>query len=158
MIGYVVKTPQGALMPADEDTAAYLAKFGQGEVVRAELKRERNYRFFRKWWALVSFAYDLWVERGIQAREYKGLPVAPSKDRFRKDVVVLAGYYEPVYGYDGSVRLEPKSIAFANMSEDEFRALFDATIDVILQKVIPQAGLTEQALRDAVNEVVRYAA
>lgn len=158
MIGHVIVRPDGVLQPADDDTAAYLRRAGAGQVVRCELRRARNYRFFRKWWSLINFAFDVWCERGVQAQEYRGAPVSPNKKRFRKDVTILAGYYEPVYGFDGSVRLEAKSISFESMSEEEFRQLYDSTIDVLLHKVIPHAGLTEESLRDAVNEVARYAA
>jgi hypothetical protein len=154
---HVAKTPLCTLAPADEDTQEYFGKFALGDIVRVELKRARNYLFFRRWWSLIVLAFDMWCERGLQTREYRGVPVLPSKDRFRKDVTILAGYYEPTYAYDGSLRLEARSISFEAMEEDEFEKLYSATIDAILHKILPQCHLTGGALREAVESVVRYA-
>ena len=151
-----VKTLAGALVPASDEASSAIKRVGAGEIVMVDLKRRRNISFHRKYFALINMAYDLWCSRGLQAREYRGTPVLPNKNRFRKDLTILAGYYEPTYAYDGSLRLEAKSIAFESMGEDEFEELYSATIDVILNKVIPDAGLTEERVREAVNEVAGY--
>ena len=66
--------------------------------------------------------------------------VTPEKnfDRFRKDIIVLAGYYDATYRLNGDTRIEAKSISFGSMSEDEFEKLYSACVDVILQYVCTQ--------------------
>ena len=155
----VVKAPDGSLRPADEEAEAVLSKIGHGEIVKGEFRRWRNYRFHKKFFALLKFAFDIWCERGTgQAVEYKGMTALPSFNRFRKDVIILAGRYETSVRVDGSVRVEAKSISFEKMQPEEFEALYDKTIDVILHKVIPQVSLTGDELRDAVNVAVGFAA
>ena len=41
-------------------------------------------------------------------------------DRFRKDLTVLSGFYNATYTFRGDVRLEPKSLSFGSMCEEEF--------------------------------------
>jgi hypothetical protein len=62
-----------------------------------------------------------------------------------------------VYNARGEVRVEAKSISFANMSEDEFEALYSDTINVILRKILTSSAMTEDQLRDHVDTVLRYA-
>lgn len=154
---HLVKTIQGGFAPADEESEQAIAKYGAGEIVSCIVHRARNYRFFRKWWSMIGFAYGIWTHRfDGQGVMYHGMPVLPSKNRFRKDVTILAGFYEPTYRFDGSMRLEAQSISFESMSEETFEQLYDKSIDVIIQKVIPDARLSNEQLRQAVNEVAGY--
>jgi len=153
----LVKAPDGALRPADEEAEALTKKFAQGEILKADVRRFRNYRFHCKFFKLLTFAFDLWCERGTgQGIEYKGQRVLPNFEQFREDVTILCGYYEMSVRLDGTVRIKAKSIAFANMEQDEFEALYDKAITVILQKVIPQARLTAHELREAVNVTIGF--
>ena len=55
-----------------------------------------------------------------------------SKDAFRKYLTVAAGYYEPFFSPVRGEWLEiPKSIAFDNMDEAEFRDLYERVKDII---------------------------
>lgn len=150
----LLKTPQGALIPMDEDEAAKLRKFQAGTLVRGEYKTVRNGAFFKKWFSLARLAFELSSER-MTPHKYKGEDVLPNFERFRKDLTVLAGYYDPVFGADGSVRLEAKSLQWSKMKEPEFAQLYSATIDVILQKILPHLGRDE--LENAVNATMAYA-
>jgi len=151
----LTKGPGGALVPMDEDEAAKLARLKAGAVVRASISQMRNGAFFRKWWVLAKYAFDLWSET-VEPIEYKGQPVLPEFQRFRKDLTILAGYYTPVFNARGDLRLEAKSIAWANMGEDEFERLYSATIDVILAKILAPGAMTEAQLRSHVDNVLRF--
>jgi hypothetical protein len=105
----------------------------------------------------LGVAFDAWCEQLPACHIVHGRVVKPSRDRFRKDLTIMAGFYEPVWNARGEVRLEPKSIAFGSMSEDEFARLFSATIDVILQKILPDTGWNEAKLREAAEAVVEFA-
>jgi len=146
----------GQLVAADDETAERIQRIKAGAVLRGDFKKMRNPQFFRKWWALVGLAYDMWTER-LQPQEYRGLHVMPNKDRFRKDLIILAGYYDATYNIKGEVRLEAKSISFDSMEEDEFEGLYSKTIDVIIHRILPNAGYNERTLRAAVNEIMEFA-
>lgn len=152
----LLKTQQGAFLPATEVEADKMRRFKVGGIVRADVAQMRNAAFFRKWWALVKIAFDAWSEEP-RALEYKGEAVQPTFDRFRKDLTVLAGYYIATYNILGEVCLEAKSISFANMQEDEFEGLFSKTIDVVLQKILPRRGYSEESLRNLVEQVLEFA-
>lgn len=143
------------MIPASEADAELLKRFKIGAVVRFEAKQMRNYEFFKKWWSLVTFAFDQWSETA-EMPAYKGERVQPAFERFRKDITVLAGYYHPVADVNGGVHLEADSISWAGMVEETFEKLYSATIDVVLNKILAGKGYTEEQLRDLVNRTMEY--
>src|SRR5687768_17012296 len=101
----------GYAVPDSRRDVELLSKFKQGEVIRAHVTRPRNYAFFKKYWALITFAFDCQEDP-----EY-------SIDSFRKSVQMEAGYFEPVRA-GGHLFKIPKSISFGEMSEEEFGELY----------------------------------
>lgn len=152
----MVKGPNGALLPLDDDESEKTKRWKAGSVVRGDFKEMRNGRFFKKWWVLMQVAYDLWSD-GCSGHEYKGQEVLPDKERFRKDVTILAGYFRPVYALDGSMTLEAESLAWASMDEDRFQKLYDACINVILAKVLSHKNINKAELDSAIDNVMRFA-
>lgn len=151
----MIRQPGGALAPATDEDAEALRKVKAGTAVRVEVKMIRNYKFLQKWFTLAKYAFDIWSET-VPPMEYKGQPVQASFDRFRKDLIILAGHFDAVYNARGEVRVEAKSISFGSMGEDEFETLYSKTIDVILGKILGGTGMTEDQLRNHVDNVLRY--
>jgi hypothetical protein len=116
----------------------------------------RNGRFFRKWWVLVSLAFDLWAET-VPDQEYHGVKVLPDFERFRKDITIMAGFCRPVWNARGELRLEAESLKWSEMTEERFDRLYSATINVILQKILPDRGLTDEGLRSWADRVMEFA-
>jgi len=145
------KTISG-LMPIDPDSIAWFNKLKPGEVVMAEFKKVRNYQFHKKYFALLTVAFDNWEPGEINSKYGK-----PEKnfDRFRKDLVILAGFYENTVRLDGSVRVEPKSISFAKMSAEEFADLYSKTIDVLIKFVYKQ-DMDPEKLNQIVESYLRF--
>ncbi len=152
---FLTKTMSGALVPMDQETEAF-KRFKAGSVIRCEVKEMRNGRFFRKWWALAKVGFDLWTE-SMPGVEYKGVEIEPSFDRFRKDLTVLSGYYEPVFNVRGEIRMEPKSLKWSSMDEGEFAELYQKTLTTIINKIIPQRKMTEDDLRSWADRVMEFA-
>lgn len=153
------KSPTG-LIPACEEAAEWLRKKKLGSTILVEPREMRNGAFFRKWWALVKVGYDYWAENA-QTIEFKGKPVLPDFDRFRKDVTISAGFYTPVVNLKGEVRIEPESLKWASMTEERFEQLYNATIQVLLQRVFNGKVCqkwSEQQLRSVTEEIMRFAA
>ena len=151
---------QTGLIPACEEAREWLQKKKPGVTILVDPREPRNGAYFRKWWALVSLAYEYWSEVA-PTLEYKGERVLPERDRFRKDLTILAGFYYPVTNLKGEVRIEPASLRWASMTEEEFGKLYDATIQVLLQKVFNGTVCkewSEQELRDVVDQVLEFAA
>lgn len=150
-----IRQPGGALIPATDEDAEALRKIKAGSAVRVEVRQVRNYKFHRKFFALCKYAFDIWAET-IPPKEYRGQPVRPDFDRFRRDLIILTGRFDATYSAKGDVRLEAKSISFANMKEDEFEKMYSDAIDVILQKILAGRGYTEEQLRNYVDNVLAY--
>ena len=151
----LVKTPNGALAPADEEARALIEKLKAGQGVRATIRRARNVKFHRKAFALFKLAFDVWEP--VTPLEYQGLPVAKGFDRFRKDMTILAGFYKAVYNARGEVRLEAESLSFAAMSEERFETVFRAVLTVVWNRVLKAAGYaSEEEVERVVNELMRF--
>ncbi len=133
----------GILIPADKESQTYVGKLIRNDVITADFKKPRNYLFFRKWWALINYAFDIWQPDDIT---YKGVLVEKNMETFRKDITILAGRGKPVYRMDGSFTVEAESISFANMKEKEFIELYEATAKVILDNVLTNYSEKELAL------------
>ena len=152
MDAFFIKLPNGTLMPATDHDRELLSHIKIGQPTRLTFKRVRNYEFHKKYFALLNFAFDYW-EVGNCIAEAKVAFMEPEKnfERFRKDIIILAGFFTSSYRIDKTIRIEAKSIAFANMSEEEFEDLYSKTIDVIIEYVLK--NYTGAMLRTAVEEV-----
>ena len=151
---FFTKTLSGALAPADSETAAFLARLKLGQGLRAEVKRARNILFHRRMFALLNFAFDLW---DCPALEYQGQLVAKNFDRFRKDITILAGFFDTVTNLRGEVRLEAKSLAFHNMGEEEFERVYKAVLGVVWDSILRSKGYECREKVDAiVHELLRF--
>ena len=99
--------------------------------------------------------FGLWEEL-CPRHTYKGEIVQPDFNKFRRDVTILAGFSKPVVNVRGELRLEAESIAFGNMTEERFEALYSATINVLLHKVLAGSGVTEERLRAMADSVMEF--
>ncbi len=144
-----IKTVAGP-KPYSPETEAWYQKIKLGEVYECAGKRVRNPRFHRLYFALLNIAYDNWEPPKIE--EYE---VEKNFDRFRKDVTILAGFYERHFRVDGSFRVEPKSISFASMDETEFSDLYSKTIDVLIKHVY-DSDMDKDKLNNIVNEYLNF--
>jgi hypothetical protein len=145
-----------SLVPLDDEEAAKIKRAKQGAAVTIDMHVMRNERFFRKWWALAKLAYNIWQET-LPAQVYKGVQVQPNFDRFRRDLTIMSGHYKPVFAANGELRLEADSLSFGAMDEATFEALYSATINAILTKVLAcHTSMTEAKIRKHVDDVMRF--
>lgn len=154
-----MKAPTG-LTPACEEAAEWLKRKKTGATILVEPREPRNGAYFRKWWALVQVGYDYWADNA-KTLEFRGKPVLPNFDRFRRDVTISAGFYYPVVNLKGEIRIESESLAWASMDEDRFNQLYDATVRVLLARVFNGEVCkhwTEAELRSVVQQVSEFAA
>jgi hypothetical protein len=151
---YLRRVQQGFIPDTAEDWEK-AKRYKLGAVVKAEVTNPRNLAFFRKWWALVTVGFDLWEEL-CPRLQYKGQDVAPNIERFRKDLIILCGYSTPTLNIKGELRMEADSIAFGNMSEEDFDGLYQKTIDVLLHKVL-RGNVSAERLRDMVDSIMEFA-
>lgn len=147
------------LLPADDATREWFGKLKLGTVIQVDARQARNGAFFRKWWALAKLGYDYWSE-AVETLEYKGDPVLPEFDRFRKDVTILCGFYHTVVNLKGEIRIEADSLKWSAMTEETFTQLYDATIRVLLRKVFNGKlcpTWSEEQLRSVAEQILEFA-
>lgn len=152
---YLKKLPGGALVADNDETAEWLQGVKNGDVVRAEVARPRNYKFLKKYMALLRLAFDAWEPA---LAEHKGHPVVKNFHRFRKDIAIATGFYELTVNIRGETRAEAKSISFAHMSEEDFNDLYQKTITLFISKYRILTGYADAAEVDrVVEELLRFA-
>lgn len=149
----LMKAAEGVLIPHDDAAAAFIKKMKMGALAHADYKQVRNYLFHKKYFALVKFAFDNWEPKG--GLEYLGQPVQKNLNRFRKDVAILCGFFETSVNLKNEVRLEARSISFSEMDEIEFEELYQATISVVLSRVLK--NYTRGDLERVVDQLMVFA-
>lgn len=147
-----IKTPYG-LGPGSQLAAEWLDKVKLGQSVSVEVKTRRNSKFHRKFWAMLDVAYSSHEWPTIQHPKWG--EVKTSYDMFRKYVTVKAGHYEVDLKPDGQIRVEPKSISFANMDQDEFEKVYSDVLDVILREFL--TNWTTGDMDHAINQMLQFA-
>lgn len=155
----LIRTPTG-FAPADDEAQEQCRKYKLGSLSKLDIKQMRNGAFFRKWWALVKLGYDYFSD-SCEQHTHKGQQVLPNFERFRKDITILAGFHHAVWNVNGEMRLEADSLAWGSMTEETFGKLYDATIQVLLNKVFNGKRVqawTEQELRSVIDDIERFAA
>lgn len=152
MTEIVLMKVSNILVPHDEAATAFIQKMKAGELTHADFKRVRNYKFHKKYFALLDFAFEQWEPHG--GLTYKDMPVAKNKERFRKDLIILAGFYESTVNLRSEVRLEAKSISFGLMDEVEFEQLYNATVEVVLRRILTR--YTREDLDEVINQLLRF--
>lgn len=148
----IFKTDKPNLFMAMDDA---LDSVQPGEVITVKYRKARNPRFHRKAFALFKFLFDALPEP--DSIKFRGHDVVPVKDfdTVRKELTVMAGFYEVVGRVDGSVKLTAKSLSFASMDDEEFGRVYSALIDVGL-RILPYTMTGEELERAADNLIVGF--
>ena len=130
-----MNTAQGLKPMYDEDYDEK-KRLKIGQVYKARIVVPRNIDLHRKYFSMISCAWDLLTER---QREFFG-----TKESFRKTLQVAAGYCERVFHLRLREWVEvPKSIAFDKMSGDEFEDLYRGVRDVLLRVFLKHITLEQ---------------
>ena len=128
----MIKSAGGAFVPVDDMQAEALKKFRNGEQYEIEIKLSRNPQFHRKVFAFFKFCFDHW---SADKTEWQFQDEQAQFDTFRKNLTVLAGYFDKTYTIKGDVRIEPKSLAYGNMEQDEFERCYQALITAAIKNI-----------------------
>lgn len=131
---HLVRTSLGLQAYSDEDYEL-LKKVKVGTIVKAKIVQLRNVKFHRKFFALISAAWDCLTE--VQRTNLR------SKDTFREQLLITSGFSEPLFDINGQQFLErAKSISFAKMDEPSFNEVYNRVLDTILTLLIAN-GVSE---------------
>lgn len=120
---YFCRTATG-LAPVDDMASEALSTYGDGEILRVRLYKDRNPRHHRLFFALLACIF---------ANQEKYL----SKEALRFAITVQAGWVDEIQLNGDRVALKPKSIAWAKMDQHEFKQFYDAALRAI-PELLPQ--------------------
>lgn len=134
--------------PSDEDK---ISSIKSGQFLEVDIKQKRNLKFHRKFFAMLNIGFEAFEP---DQKDYKGQVAVKNFDRFRKDVIILAGFYDATYDIQGNLKLEAHSISFGKMSEDEFNKVYNACCNVLLLKVLH--NYTREDLDSVVEQLTRF--
>lgn len=122
------------LKPISDEDIHKLKKISEGEVIEVDVKIPRNYKFHKKLFALLDLMY-----------ENDSLEL--TKERYRKEMLKVAGYYESYIGADGIEVREAKSISFAKMEQHEFDNMFQDMLQVACLRLGVDEGIITEELK-----------
>lgn len=149
------KAPGDVLVPVDANAKKLVERVKVGDGFTVEAKAARNIKFHRLFFALLNFAFDMWDPPS--EREFRGMPIQKNFERFREEILILAGHFEPTYSIDGSLKLEARSIAFANCDEHEFKGVYSAVLDVVWERIFRQASFrSKEEVEGIVGQLLAY--
>jgi len=109
-----------SLIPC-EDSMDDFKKLKHGEVYHVDVKHQRNAQFHAKYFALLKLGWS---------NTQMDLPF----EVYRKWVIMNAGFVD-IYETKKGKLYEAKSIKFSKMTPDEFKELYERSIDVIIADI-----------------------
>jgi Protein of unknown function (DUF1367) len=115
----LIKTLSGLKPAYDSDGETY-KKIPLNDILEYEVKIVRNYKFHKKYFALIELVFE-------NQERYTNI------DHLRKAIQIEAGYYTERASLQGEVIIEADSISFAKMDNVEFDKLYNSCIDVIIK-------------------------
>lgn len=132
-----VQNTVSGLVPLTDNDYDNKKKLKLGEVYEVSIKQVRNYRFHRKYFALINLSWEYMNEK--QQAFFRN-----NKDVFRKSIELTAGFCEPVWNNNLKQMVEvPISISFDSMDELEFRDLYDRVKDVLFETALKSISVEE---------------
>lgn len=141
MKGYFRKAKGGFLVPDDQDTIDLMQGIKTDDVYQFEYKKPRNYKFLKKFRALVQVVFD-------NQDKYK------NKEDLVVELKLQVGHYEEHITLGGKVTYQPKSISFASMDELEFGVFYNKVVDVVLKHFLIE--IDKDDFDYMVNEIVGF--
>lgn len=127
--------------PASESDADIAKKFKYGEVYQCEIKKPRNLKFHRKFFALLQYVFD-------NQDKYSNL------SDLRVEILLQCGAYDEHITVDGKMVYVPKSLSFESMDDVEFEQLYGAAVDVVIRYFVK--GDTPENIENQVNEILCF--
>lgn len=127
----LIRRSDFSFVPATDEDMEKALKIKKGQAVEVTVKVLRNYKFHRKFFAMINTAYSFLTE---PQREF----FHNSVGGFRYTLEVAAGYYEEFYSVTRHEWIQkPKSIAFDKMDEAKFDKLYEDVVNVVFKIFLP---------------------
>jgi hypothetical protein len=129
------------LVAADPYSLDALQGLPKGQTLNVTIKRPRNVKHHRKFFALLGIVYD------AQSRY-------PTTDHLLNAIKIAIGHYDLVPLTKKHTVIQTRSISFASMDQAAFEQFYDRVILVIVKDILPgvQAKELEAQVLDIIGE------
>lgn len=131
----------GSLRPVDEAGEEALRKIKQGDVIKCDVRKPRNIKHHRLYWALCSL---------ILQNQSRYLTVEEISDVIK----LRTGHCHLLAMPDGAEFRVPDSISFAKMDQTAFDAFFNRVCDFVCAELLP--GVSNADLRLELGSMVGW--
>lgn len=138
MAKFLAQKHLNSLRPADDAGLDALRKIGNGELVSVEIKKSRNIKHHRMFWALMTIVHD-----NMDSERY------PTVEDLTAAVKIAAGLRTRIELPNGDIGFIPGSIAFHKMDQTAFGEFYNRVCDLICKHFLP--GVDSDALREEVE-------
>ena len=128
-------------MPSLPDDIASLESIPQGCIVEVELKRPRNAKFHKKFFALIGIVVD-------NHDNYS------TTEQVLHIIKLKLGHYQTIINTNGKLIYIPKSISFSSMDQDTFNKFYNNTVDIVLRDFL--TNWKNEDIMRAIDEVSRF--
>ena len=147
----LIKNDQGELVPATEEDRAKKNKLSIGDGVKCVSVKGRNLGFHRKYFSMLQLV----LENIPEDAEWKSIASdgtvqslkIQSVDALLWHLKFQTGRFTQKLTLGGKIILEPDSISFDSMSQEDFESFYSDSIDAVLKYIIPgtdRKGLEEE--------------
>ncbi|MFY0655049.1 MAG: DUF1367 family protein [Cyclobacteriaceae bacterium] len=116
----LIKQLNNTFKVANDSDYEKAKKIKVGEPYQCDIKQPRNYKFHRKFFALINMVFQ-------------NQDVFINIDHLREELTKAAGYYDTYINHKNITCYKAKSISFTNMNQEEFEGLYDRFLDVIVE-------------------------
>lgn len=142
---HCVRTLAG-LVPSTDDDKRKLYSIKIGEEVGVEIRRPRNVRFHRKFFAMLQLVFD-----NMPDDVAVGAGVACVEDLLEV-VKIDLGMFD-TYTVNHRMAIKTRSISFARMDEANFEIFYNRAVRLVLEKYLQ--GATEEMVAEEVDNAIR---
>jgi hypothetical protein len=146
-LGFEYWSPKMKLVSEPEEWIAF-------EVAKEFCEQAGQPELFEKYGKnIAQIAIDKMVRKRssrIDPDGYKNI------DNFRKRVMIKAGFYELVTLPNGGIIKQPWSIAFHNMTQEQFNDVYKKCFDVIWYESLFQNFENEQEVENLINQLLNF--
>lgn len=127
----------GALVPVDEEGNNLLLKIKDGREVMIDVRRARNPKHHRLFFAILKFI--------VEHTEIESIEAAKTA------LKVAVGEVDPIIdAATGKTFFVLRSINWESKDQDEFAAFFDRSVDVITNRWMPPGTVSEDVRREII--------
>ena len=112
------------LQPVHASDIDYLKKFGDGEIMQAEVKRDRFYPLTKKYWALCNLTANNHRRDGYECLDTKN-----TVDEYIK--LKLGLIDSRIVFPDGTVHVKTGSISHRAKDKDQFQEYYNQAVEVM---------------------------